>query len=167
MLAEIRLQPVVDLVQRYLDQIRAEHVGLDDGGLADYIPELAKVDPDGFGLALSSADGHVYESGDAGVEFTIQSISKPFTYALALDQIGAAAVDARIGVEPSGEAFNEISVDEDSKTPKNPMIHRCGIADSQGRPRRTVRPHPRLLLGVCRAPARCRPRRVRVREGDR
>lgn len=119
---------MIDLVQRYLDQIRAEHAGRDDGAPAGYIPELAKVDPDRFGLALSSADGYVYESGDAGVEFTIQSISKPFTYALALDQIGIAAVDARIGVEPSGEAFNEISVDESSKTPKNPMINAGAIA---------------------------------------
>lgn len=123
-----RLRLVADLVQRYLDQIRAEHAGLRDGALANYIPELATVDPDGFGLALSSSDGYVYETGDTAVEFTIQSISKPFTYALALDQIGEAAVDARIGVEPSGEAFNEISVDDVTKTPKNPMINAGAIA---------------------------------------
>jgi glutaminase len=85
------------------------------------------VDPNGFGLSLSSADGYVYESGDAGVEFTIQSISKPFTYALALDRIGTAAVDDRIGVEPSGEAFNEISVDKSTCRPKNPMINAGAI----------------------------------------
>ena len=55
-------------------------------------------------------------------------ISKPFTYALALDQIGQRAVDARIGVEPSGEAFNEISVDVATNTPKNPMINAGAIA---------------------------------------
>jgi glutaminase len=119
---------VTNLVQSYLDRIRAENAGTTDGALADYIPELAGVDPAGFGLSLSSADGYVYESGDAGVEFTIQSISKPFTYALALDQTGAAAVDARIGVEPSGEAFNEISVDDATKTPKNPMINAGALA---------------------------------------
>ena len=116
------------LVQRYLDRIREEHAGVTDGALADYIPELAGVDPNGFGMSLSSADGFVYESGDATTEFTIQSISKPFTYALALDQIGADAVDARIGVEPSGEAFNEISVDRSTKIPKNPMINAGAIA---------------------------------------
>ena len=83
-----RLQPVAELVQRYLDQIREEHAGFNDGALADYIPELARVDPAGFGLSLSSSDGYVYESGDAATEFTIQSISKPFTYALALAEIG-------------------------------------------------------------------------------
>ncbi|KAA0083195.1 glutaminase A [Mycolicibacterium sp. P9-64] len=116
------------LVQRYLDRIRAEHADVEDGALASYIPELTRVDPNGFGLSLSSADGYVYESGDATVEFTIQSISKPFTYALALDRIGQDAVDARIGVEPSGEAFNEISVDKTTKTPKNPMINAGAIA---------------------------------------
>jgi glutaminase len=116
------------LVQRYLDRIREEHAGVTEGALADYIPELAGVDPNGFGMSLSSADGFVYESGDATTQFTIQSISKPFTYALALDQIGADAVDARIGVEPSGEAFNEISVDQSTKIPKNPMINAGAIA---------------------------------------
>lgn len=119
---------MAQLVQHYLDRICAEHAGVTDGALADYIPELASVDPDGFALSLSSADGFIYESGDSAREFTIQSISKPFTYALALDQIGAAAVDAKIGVEPSGEAFNEISVDDCTKTPKNPMINAGAIA---------------------------------------
>ena len=119
---------MAELVQQYLDRIRAEQIDVRDGALANYIPELANVDPEGFGLSLSSSDGYVYESGDAAVEFTIQSISKPFTYALALDLIGQDAVDARIGVEPSGEAFNEISVDDVTKTPKNPMINAGAIA---------------------------------------
>ncbi len=119
---------MAELVQQYLDRIRAEQIDTRDGALANYIPELANVDPEGFGLSLSSSDGYVYESGDAALEFTIQSISKPFTYALALDLIGQDAVDARIGVEPSGEAFNEISVDDVTKTPKNPMINAGAIA---------------------------------------
>ena len=116
------------LVQRYLDELVAEYASVDDGALADYIPELTEVDPTGFGLTLSSSDGFLYESGNARTEFTIQSISKPFTYALALDQVGQEAVDAKIGVEPSGDAFNEISVDEHTKTPKNPMINAGAIA---------------------------------------
>jgi glutaminase len=130
-----RIQAVAELVQQYLDQIRGEHAGVTDGALATYIPELADVDPTGFGLSLSLSDGYLYESGDATVEFTIQSASKPFTYALTLDQIGQDAVDARIGVEPSGEAFNEISVDVATKTPKNPMIN-------AGDHRRTNGPRP-------------------------
>jgi glutaminase len=119
---------MADLVQRYLDELVAEFAAVDDGALADYIPELTDVDPTGFGLTLSSSDGFLYESGDARAEFTIQSISKPFTYALALDLSGQDAVDARIGVEPSGDAFNEISVDEHTKTPKNAMINAGAIA---------------------------------------
>jgi glutaminase len=119
---------VAELVQRYLDQIRAEHVACADGAVASYIPELAAADPAGFGVSLSSSDGYVYESGDTALEFTIQSISKPLTYALALDQLGEQAVDAKIGVEPSGEAFNEISVDRLTKMPKNPMINAGAIA---------------------------------------
>lgn len=119
---------MVQLVQQYLDRIRDEHSRVTDGALASYIPELTRVDPNGFGLSVSSSDGFVYESGDAGIEFTIQSISKPFTYALALDCIGQAGVDAKIGVEPSGEAFNVISVDETTKKPKNPMINAGAIA---------------------------------------
>ncbi|OBG32749.1 MULTISPECIES: glutaminase A [Mycolicibacter] len=115
------------LVQRYLDGILAEHAGVGHGALASYIPELAEVDPTGFGLALSSSDGYVYESGDADVQFTMQSISKPFTYALALDQLGQTDVDARIGVEPSGEGFNKISVDQVTNVPKNPMINAGAI----------------------------------------
>jgi glutaminase len=119
---------MAQLVQRYLDQLMAEFAAVDDGALADYIPELTQVDPTRFGLTVSSADGFLYESGDARTEFTIQSISKPFTYALALAESGEDAVDAKIGVEPSGDAFNEISVDERTKTPKNAMINAGAIA---------------------------------------
>ncbi len=119
---------MADLVQQYLDEILEAHRGIADGALANYIPELASVDPAGLALSLSSSDGHVYECGDTATEFTIQSISKPLTYALALDQLGQREVDAHIGVEPSGEAFNEISVDKNTKTPKNPMINAGAIA---------------------------------------
>lgn len=115
------------LVQRYLDGVLAEHAEVNIGALASYIPELSRVDPTGYALSLSSSDGYVYESGDAGVEFTMQSISKPFTYALALDQLGYADVDARVGVEPSGEGFNRISVDQVTEVPKNPMINAGAI----------------------------------------
>ncbi len=119
---------MAELVQRYLDELVAEYAPVGDGVLADYIPELTQVDPSGFGLTVSASDGFLYESGDARTEFTIQSISKPFTYALALDAVGEEVVDAKIGVEPSGDAFNEISVDEQTKTPKNAMINAGAIA---------------------------------------
>ena len=126
--AHATIADVSELVQRYLDQILREHAGDTAGKLADYIPELAAVDPAGFAISVSSSDGYVYETGDTATQFTIQSVSKPFTYALALDRLGEAAVDAHIGVEPSGEAFNEISVDRTTRRPKNPMINAGAIA---------------------------------------
>ncbi|WP_040692524.1 glutaminase A, partial [Nocardia vinacea] len=101
--------------------------GDDSGELADYIPELAAVQPDSFGLCLATADGRVYGTGDVTTEFTIQSISKPFTYALALADRGIATVAEHIDVEPSGDAFNEISLDPVTERPRNPMINAGAI----------------------------------------
>jgi glutaminase len=98
------------------------------GAVANYIPELAKADPDHFGICLATIDGQVYEVGDTRQPFTIQSISKPFVYGLALEDRGAEAVLARVGVEPSGEAFNSIVFDERSNRPFNPMVNAGAIA---------------------------------------
>ena len=95
----------------------------DSGELADYIPPLAEADPDVAALALTTIDGTTYAVGDADVSFTIQSISKPFVYALALADLGVDAVLSKVGVEPSGEAFNEISLEAGSARPFNPMIN--------------------------------------------
>lgn len=114
------------LVESYLEHIRNSCMAGGGGALADYIPELARVDPSGFGLSLALHDGYVYSIADADLGFTIQSVSKPLTYALALTHKGFDAVDERIGVEPSGEAFNEISVDS-RRRPRNPMINAGAI----------------------------------------
>jgi glutaminase len=98
------------------------------GQVATYIPELAKVNPALFGIALATADGEIYEVGDARQLFTIQSISKPFVYALALEDNGVEQVLQKIGVEPSGEAFNSIVFDERSNRPFNPMVNAGAIA---------------------------------------
>ncbi|MCT1514000.1 glutaminase [Dietzia cercidiphylli] len=94
-----------------------------DGHLADYIPELAAVDPDRFAVAACTMDGVVYTAGDADAEFTIQSMSKPFAYALALRDRGIEAVLEKVAVEPSGDAFNQISLERISGRPRNPMIN--------------------------------------------
>ncbi len=64
------------------------------GAVANYIPELGKADPGHFGIALATTDGYVYEIGDTSIPFTIQSISKAFVFALALEMAGAAKVEA-------------------------------------------------------------------------
>ncbi len=78
------------------------------GNVATYIPELGKVDPGLFGIALATADGQIYEAGDARHLFTIQSVSKPFVYGFALEDHGIDYVLRKVGVEPTGEAFNSI-----------------------------------------------------------
>src|SRR6478752_10030579 len=101
----------------------------DSGAVADYIPELLKADPAHFGIALATTDGHVYEAGDASVPFTIQSISKAFVFALALEKFGPDRVALAIGVEPSGDAFNSIRLSADNR-PFNPMVNSGAIACS-------------------------------------
>jgi glutaminase len=115
------------LVTDVLDGVYQELVGDCRGAVADYIPELAVVDPDSFAICLSTCDGTVYEVGDSRKRFAIQSISKPFSYALALADQGLAAVAERVDVEPSGEAFNEISLDPITERPRNPMINAGAI----------------------------------------
>ncbi|WP_068157250.1 glutaminase [Rhodococcus phenolicus] len=107
----------------YLHEVVEACSGDNPGSTADYIPELAQADPDRVAVCLSTVDGVVYSAGDADAEFSIQSISKPFVYALALAEHGLDHVLARVGVEPSGEAFNELSLDSDSGRPLNPMIN--------------------------------------------
>ncbi len=113
-------------VDRYLRSLHSRFVGLTDGAVADYIPPLAAADPEPFGICLATVDGQVYEVGDSTKQFTIQSISKPFTYGLAIEDCGLAAVLDRIGVEPSGDPFNEISIDTQGR-PFNPMINAGAI----------------------------------------
>ena len=114
-------------VPDYLSTVIAQ-CNLNDGGaLADYIPELANADPNRLALALSTIDGTIYSTGDDEVEFTIQSMSKPFAYALALRHLGLEAVSKKVGVEPSGEAFNQIALDKNNNLPKNPMINSGAI----------------------------------------
>jgi glutaminase len=115
-------------IERHLRALHASYLAREDGEVATYIPELGKADPRWFGIALATVDGHVYEIGDTRLPFTIQSISKPFVYGLALGDRGKKAVLERIGVEPTGEAFNEISLEPGSGRPRNPLINAGAIA---------------------------------------
>ena len=98
------------------------------GRVATYIPELAKADPNLFGIALITADGQDYAVGDSNHLFTIQSISKPFVYGFALEDHGVDYVLTKVGVEPTGEAFNSIVLDERRNRPFNPMVNAGAIA---------------------------------------
>lgn len=116
--------PVLD----FLTELHSKYAGLHDGEVATYIPELAKADPALFGICLVTADGQVYEVGDSRQEFTIQSISKPFVYGMALEDKTRGEVLTKIGVEPTGDAFNAISLEAGTGRPRNPMINAGAIA---------------------------------------
>jgi glutaminase len=98
-----------------------------DGEVASYIPALAQANPDWFGVSLMTVDGHRYDLGDADVPFTIQSVSKPFVFGLALDQHGIDHMLSRVGVEPSGDPFNAIELDVATSRPFNPMVNTGAI----------------------------------------
>src|SRR5882762_10147882 len=114
---------------RFLNACHADCLAEASGAVADYIPELGKANPAHFGISLATLDGHVYEVGDTQVPFTIQSMSKPFVFALALDTLGAARVESVIGVEPSGDPFNSIRLNAENH-PFNPMVNAGAIACS-------------------------------------
>ena len=117
--------------QAILEEVYDRYKGQGQGAVANYIPELAKANPDWFGISLITTDGERYEIGDTSQQFTLQSISKPLVYGLALEDRGRDEVLARVGVEPTGDAFNSIiRLDETSKRPFNPMVNSGAIATS-------------------------------------
>ncbi|HET7902512.1 MAG TPA: glutaminase A [Candidatus Nanopelagicales bacterium] len=116
-------------IEQLLDEVWTEASRLDGGEVATYIPELAKADPAVFGLGLATLDGQVYTAGTL-VPFTIQSVSKPYVYALALADRGTAAVEQRVGAEPTGDPFNSIALDATTGRASNPMVNAGAIVTS-------------------------------------
>ena len=115
-------------LQRIVDSIHADlKPRFGEGRVADYIPQLARVDPTRFGLAVITLDGGVHLAGDADLPFSIQSISKVFTLTLALGRFGE-SVWRRVGREPSGSAFNSIvQLEHEQGKPRNPFINAGAI----------------------------------------
>ncbi|MEQ1773113.1 MAG: glutaminase A [Burkholderiales bacterium] len=122
--------PTQHEIERYLATIFAACKPNTAGKVADYIPELAVTDPDLFGIAVATVDGRLWSCGDATAEFTIQSVSKAFTYCIALELVGRQKVFSHVGVEPSGDAFNAIIFDSHTNRPFNPMVNAGAITIS-------------------------------------
>jgi glutaminase len=112
----------------YLRDVHQRYATSDDGKVADYIPELALAKPEWFGLCVITQDGQCFEVGDSRQLFTIQSIAKAFVYGLALEDCGREYVNSHVSVEPTGEAFNAIVLDEVTNRPYNPMVNAGAIA---------------------------------------
>jgi glutaminase len=119
---------VASPLQAMLEDLWAECRPLTMGQVASYIPELANADPNWFGICIATVEGQIYRVGDDERHFTLQSLSKPFTYGLALEDHGRTDVLARVGVEPTGDAFNAIVLDERLNRPFNPMVNAGAIA---------------------------------------
>src|SRR5215467_8347286 len=114
-------------LQCAIEGLYDKHKTLMDGELATYIPELGKANPEHFGICLVTSDGRLYETGESHAPFTIQSISKPFTFGMALQELGHEKVLRHVGVEPSGDAFNSIELQSGTNKPYNPMINTGAI----------------------------------------
>lgn len=96
------------------------------GHVADYIPQLARVAPEKFGVSICTIDGQMFSIGDTHEYFSIQSTCKPINYCLALQELGEDFVHRYVGREPSGHSFNEITLDA-QRRPHNPMINAGAI----------------------------------------
>lgn len=97
-----------------------------EGKVASYIPQLARMNPEYWGVSVCTIDGQRFSIGDTSIPFTLQSCSKPLTYAIALDSLSQEVVHQYVGQEPSGRNFNELVLDYNKK-PHNPMINAGAI----------------------------------------
>jgi glutaminase len=120
----------ISQLERIVQEIHQKYQNIDEGDVATYIPELAKANPQDFGICLVTVDGRVVHAGNWDHEFTIQSICKPFAFQMALEDCGRDDTLRHVGVEPSGEAFNSIELDPKTMRPYNPMINAGAIAIS-------------------------------------
>jgi glutaminase len=121
------MNSVIDY-QKIFHEIASELRGVDDSGeVATYIPELSKVDPNKLGIHLTTVEKLHYSFGDANEKFSIQSIAKVFSLTLALKIMGG-ELWKRVGVEPSGSAFNSlVQLEYEKGIPRNPFINAGAI----------------------------------------
>jgi len=130
--ASTRVSPVApsrERVQALVNEAYEKFKSNTDGKNADYIPELGKVDSKLYGVVGVTTDGQMITAGDVDVPFSIQSISKVYTLALAMDELGADAVFQKIGSEPTGRPFNSLPAVIDLPTHSgNPFVNAGAIA---------------------------------------
>jgi glutaminase len=118
-------------LQSLINELHDNFKTTTEGTPASYIPELAKANPDHFSIVITKCNGEVYSVGDTDIEFSLQSTSKPLTYGLVLEDFGRDFVLSKVGVEPTGEAFNSIvELEKHTHRPYNPMINSGAIVTS-------------------------------------
>ena len=130
-LSKLNAQLTKEKIQKALDDAYNKYKDLKEGKNADYIKELAKVDPNVFGIAIVTTDGQVYTKGDLNTQVSIQSISKVFTMAKVIEEQGPKAVMDKIGVDATGMRFNSIVAVEMQKGKEiNPLVNPGAIAST-------------------------------------
>ncbi len=111
-------------IEAALDAAHAQFKDLKEGANADYIPALAEVDPNIYGIALVTTDGRVYTKGDVRSEVSIQSISKVFTMARVIEERGTGAIADNMGVDATGQVFNSIvAIEQYQGSQMNAMVN--------------------------------------------
>lgn len=121
--------PDVEWVRRLVLEAYERYRGLDEGKVADYIPALARVPRDLFGIVVAGVQGNVIEVGDVNHLFTIQSVSKPFVFALVCQEIGYLEARAKLGVNATGLPFNSVmAIELNADRTMNPMVNAGAIA---------------------------------------
>lgn len=121
--------PRPDLVASLVEEAHSLFKDLDEGVVADYIPALGVTPPDLFGVCVVGINGAVHSAGDVEYEFSIQSVSKPFVFALVCQAIGAEEARARLGVNSTGLPFNSVmAVELNKDRTMNPMVNAGAIA---------------------------------------
>ncbi|CAK5082676.1 unnamed protein product [Meloidogyne enterolobii] len=111
---------------KIIKEIYEECKPITEGKVANYIPQLARVSPENWGVAICTVDGQRHSFGNSNIPFCVQSVSKAFNYGIAASEMGAEYVHKYVGQEPSGRLFNEICLDSNSK-PHNPMVNSGAI----------------------------------------
>jgi len=123
--------PGGDKVETLVEQAYAHNKHVTTGAVADYIPALATADPEAFGICVAEVDGNVHVAGQTEYEFTIQSISKAFVYALVCQHMGHELIGQRIGVNNTGFGFDSVvALELNGGNPMNPMVNAGAIATS-------------------------------------
>jgi glutaminase len=141
------LLPSPDLVEELVNEAFTRYRDVSEGDNSDVYPALARVPSQLFGICISGTSRALYEAGDSGVEFTIMSVAKPFTFALVCEWLGAEEARRRIGVNATGQPFNSIEAVErrgDGRT--NPMVNAGAIATTSLVPRGSTEERWRLLV---------------------
>uniref|UniRef100_A0AAV2M8C9 glutaminase n=1 Tax=Knipowitschia caucasica TaxID=637954 RepID=A0AAV2M8C9_KNICA len=127
--------PEFDIFAKQINHIYYKVEKQSDGKVADYIPQLAKFNPELWGVSLCTVDGQRHSVGDTKQPFCLQSCVKPLQYAIAVHEKGTDAVHQYVGMEPSGVKFNMLSLDDEDK-PHNPMVNAGAIVISS-----LIKPH--------------------------